>query len=371
MLNKGNKIGRLTQRLFPCIMILTCFSIAYMISVTNTVPYRLLATHYTNNVSNYVSMVTLAESRQTRINTTDIRYSILGNVITNNTNSTLPMRRQGQCDKCFQHNFKYVIENHVVCSPLTGEEQIDLLILVTTTPSNFDQRQVLRDTWLTHTKNNTAKVRHIFLFGKVKDMKIQDKILKESMTYNDVVQESFIDSYENLTYKTIMGFKWASLQCPKVKFVLKTDDDMFVNIPAVLNIARPNAVLLQTHVVGNCKQNPHPIRNKESKWYTPMESFPGKLFNSGFCAGTGYLTSLNVVKKVFEVSPNVPFFHLEDVYVGFCVRKLGYRLKALPGFHKKTLHQIIKLCQYKTRGVVTSHNLTAEYLRTIWAAKCL
>ena len=372
MLNREGRIGRLRQRLISCITILTFSVIAYMISVTNKVHYRVLITHYTNNVSNYVSMVKRNESRQTRINTTDnIRYSILGNVITNKTNFTLPMRRQGQCDNCFQHNFKYLIENHVVCNPLSGEEQVDLLILVTTTPSNFERRHALRDTWLTHTKNNTGKVRHVFLLGKVKDGKIQVSLQKESMTYNDVVQESFIDSYANLTYKTIMGFKWASQQCKTAKFILKTDDDMFVNVPAVLNIARANAVLLQTHVVGNCKQRPHPIRNKKSKWYTSVESFPGKLFYSGYCAGTGYLTSLNVVKKVFEVSPNVPFFHLEDVYVGFCVRNIGYRLKALSGFHKKRPHQEIKLCQYKTRGVVTSHNLTAEYLRTIWAAKCL
>ena len=368
---KGTRTGNLSQRVFSCTVILMLSAIAYMISVTNKVPYRVMVTHYTNNVSDYVSMVTLVESRQARINTNgNIRYSIFGNVITNNTNSTLQQKRQGQCDNCFQHSFTYIIENHVACESATDEGQVDLLILVTTSPAKFDQRQALRDTWLTHTKNNTGNVRHVFLLGQVKDRETQEKILTESKRYNDVLQESFIDSYENLTYKTIMGFKWASLQCRTAKFVLKTDDDMFVNVPAILKVAKANANLLKTHVVGNCLQRPHPIRNKNSKWYTSVESFPGKLFNAGYCAGTGYLTSLNVVKRVFEVSPNVPFFHLEDVYVGFCIRKLGLNLKALPGFHKKIPHRELKLCQYKTRTVLTSHNLTADFLRTIWAAKC-
>ena len=368
LLNRGR---RLTQRLFSCFMIVTFSVLAYMISMTNRIPHRVLVTHYTNNVSDYVSMITMAESREARINTKgNVRYNILGNMVTNSTNSTSRLRRQDRCDDCFQHNFRYITENNVVCSLFPDQEHVELLVLVTTTPSNFVQRHALRDTWLSHTRNNTAKVRHVFLFGKVNDMNIQDKIVKESKTFHDVLQENFIDSYENLTYKTIMGFKWASLQCQSAKFVLKTDDDMFVNIPAVLNIARTNANLLKTHIVGNCPQRPLPIRNKKSKWYTPVESFPGKFFSSGYCAGTGYLTSLNIVKKIYEESPHVPFFHLEDVYVGFCVRRLGYRLKALPGFHKKRPHQELKLCQYKTRDVVTSHNMTAEVLRTIWAAKC-
>ncbi len=43
------------------------------------------------------------------------------------------------------------------------------------------------------------------------------------------------DTYHNLTLKTVMGLKWASIFCPQAKFVLKTDDDIYVNLPLLLD----------------------------------------------------------------------------------------------------------------------------------------
>ena len=38
-----------------------------------------------------------------------------------------------------------------------------------------------------------------------------------------------MDTYRNLTLKTIMGMKWASNYCSGAKFILKIDDDMTPN----------------------------------------------------------------------------------------------------------------------------------------------
>ena len=40
----------------------------------------------------------------------------------------------------------------------------------------------------------------------------------------------FQDTYHNLTLKTIMGLKWMSIFCPQAQYVLKTDDDIYVNV---------------------------------------------------------------------------------------------------------------------------------------------
>ena len=40
----------------------------------------------------------------------------------------------------------------------------------------------------------------------------------------------FQDTYHNLTLKTIMGLKWTSIFCSQARFVLKTDDDIYVNV---------------------------------------------------------------------------------------------------------------------------------------------
>ena len=39
------------------------------------------------------------------------------------------------------------------------------------------------------------------------------------------------DTYTNLTLKTVMGLKWGAIFCPQAKYVMKTDDDIFINVP--------------------------------------------------------------------------------------------------------------------------------------------
>ena len=41
----------------------------------------------------------------------------------------------------------------------------------------------------------------------------------------------FQDTYRNLTLKTVMGLKWSAIFCPQARHVMKTDDDIFVNVP--------------------------------------------------------------------------------------------------------------------------------------------
>jgi Galactosyltransferase len=45
---------------------------------------------------------------------------------------------------------------------------------------------------------------------------LQENILEESLQHGDIIQEGFIDSYANLTVKSIMLLKWFS-QAPTNK----------------------------------------------------------------------------------------------------------------------------------------------------------
>ena len=87
----------------------------------------------------------------------------------------------------------------------------------------------------------------------------------------------------------MMRFKWTATKCGVAKAVLKTDDDMNINVPNVLDIVRNNFSSLQTNIVGSCAQRADPLRNQKSKWYASIHSYPWK-FYPGFCSGT--LTSI-------------------------------------------------------------------------------
>ena len=299
-------------------------------------------------------------------NKNNLDVNIFGNIMKDGRHLSSERQRQTRCDRCFKHDFKYEIENDDICKLHTNVSDITLLILILTSHRNKLQRNALRETWLTISKNNTGQVRYAFLLGEVPDTR--ESIAKENDQFKDFIQEDFIDSYENLTYKTVMGFKWAATKCAAAQFVMKTDDDMFVNVPNVLNLALNNSVLLQTNIVGKCFQMKKPNRDRKSKWFASNSSYPQNYY-AGFCSGTGYLTSMHVVNRIYKISPYVPFFHLEDVYVGLCIQRLGYIVEDMPVFNSQFLWS--RICIYRGHiRLATVHSVTIVALRQIWNAKC-
>ncbi|XP_060079870.1 beta-1,3-galactosyltransferase 1-like [Ylistrum balloti] len=280
-----------------------------------------------------------------------------------------PSDRLDNCESCFKHSFNYILDNDKICSRNDKSPEIDIVVMIFTIHKNRIQRDTIRRTWLTYAKNNSldSNIRYAFLLGAPADPAMNDKVKEEFNLFKDILQEDFKDSYSNLTYKTMMAFKWASTKCKEAKFVMKTDDDMYVNIPNIITAAKARKDQLQTSVGGACHQKAQPIRDQRSKWYASKRSFPGSHY-PGFCSGTGYVTSMNVVTKVFEVSQHVPFFHLEDVYVALCIRKLGYKLQAIANFNAGRFRA--DPCIYQGNTMMTSHQVPPDMMQKMWSGKC-
>ena len=51
-----------------------------------------------------------------------------------------------------------------------------------------------------------------------------------------------------------MGLKWMSIFCPKAKYVLKTDDDIFVNIPLLLEALQKESSKFSNRITGKERQ---------------------------------------------------------------------------------------------------------------------
>jgi hypothetical protein len=57
-------------------------------------------------------------------------------------------------------------------------------------------------------------------------MKGDDELLllgDENSRYGDVLYADFVDSYRNLTYKSLTSLYWAASKCPRASFVMKVD----------------------------------------------------------------------------------------------------------------------------------------------------
>lgn len=76
---------------------------------------------------------------------------------------------------------------------------------------------------ISETQNDSSHqdfaVKILFLLGQTTSNETQAKINTESDLYGDVIQESFLDTYNNLTLKTVMMLKWVNKNCQnKSKF---------------------------------------------------------------------------------------------------------------------------------------------------------
>ncbi len=108
-------------------------------------------------------------------------------------------------------------------------------MIVCSAVKNFDERQVIRDTWAKD-QRELSNVKVIFLLGQLKNATFQSNVTAESETFGDILQEGFIDTYANLTVKSMMLLKWYTKECHKVPYVLKTDDDMYINLKQLFQL---------------------------------------------------------------------------------------------------------------------------------------
>ncbi|ESN96139.1 hypothetical protein HELRODRAFT_189122 [Helobdella robusta] len=153
---------------------------------------------------------------------------------------------RARTDVVHPHPFKYLINSPEICAPLIpsyspstnqNDGNVYILIYVHTSPGNYRRREVIRRTWGNCVQYAPdVSVRIVFVMGvhpepdENKAKSLSESLRLEQDLYGDLVQEDFIDSYHNLTYKGVAALKWISLFCPNARFILKTDDDIFVNM---------------------------------------------------------------------------------------------------------------------------------------------
>ena len=135
-----------------------------------------------------------------------------------------------RCSDCFENYFQFSYSSLNICASDDGKsDTIDLLVVVTSQVKNIENRMALRRTWLSLAKNNTSNIRYIFLLWNIDDIRSIEDIGMENIVHKDIVIGYFTDNYEKLTIKTMAGILWTTRYCPNSKYMMKTDDDMWMN----------------------------------------------------------------------------------------------------------------------------------------------
>ena len=214
----------------------------------------------------------------------------------------------------------------------TCEHYYYLLILVSSAPANLDRRNNIRKTWASDKELKWPRWKTLFLLGQTPMQNLSESLLKEDGEFGDLVRANYIENYYNQTYKIQMGFEWAIRYC-KFSFLLKVDDDVFVDGIAVISYLSEPSTPKKELYVGNLIKRAKPVRKEDAKWSTSYDEY-GETFYPDYCSGFGFILSYDVVALFVEMFDFLPFFKIDDAYVGMLANENGIRARHSSGFEK-------------------------------------
>lgn len=233
-----------------------------------------------------------------------------------------------------------------------------LLVVICSSVNNARQRDAIRHTWAS---SLPVDVKVVFILGNTDHKEeLKKNITKESLTYKDIIQEDFLDTYQNLSLKTVGLLKWISTKCEKVKYVLKTDDDIFINVPLLLDDLRHT--VHSRFIMGNIIAGAQPVQDETSKYYTPKSVYSKPTYPK-YMSGSAYVISGDLVGDLYQAAVQTAPFWIEDIYItGLVAEKIDMQhiFNGKFGYKKRTLHP----CLFK--HVITGHYVTPAEMIKLW-----
>ena len=120
------------------------------------------------------------------------------------------------------------------CRQISAENR-SLFVAVISAPDHFKKRNLIRRMWPKHftnqTNNKLLDVKGFsFVIGLTNDSEVQQNITEESERYGDILQIDVQDNYRNLSMKVAGLMNWVNAHCSQIDFMLKVDDDVYVNV---------------------------------------------------------------------------------------------------------------------------------------------
>lgn len=249
-----------------------------------------------------------------------------------------------------------------------------LVILITTAPDHAVQRAAIRHTWCAASARAEREAggddeidalshhfQCVFLIGSTDNATTKRSIDAEMAAYGDIAKGSYVDSYRNLTSKVLAGFHWCVRHCGP-RFVLKTDDDCFVNVAVLLRlIAMQGDDDVYVGKVFSSPADTLVIRNARNRWAVSERDYP-PVYYPPYASGIGYLLSHGAMRRILAESRRVPAFPNEDAYIGVLADQAG--VAPTNSYRFTFISDKWTVCNYMY--LVVLHNVTALRQGELW-----
>ncbi|XP_036453939.1 beta-1,3-galactosyltransferase 2 [Colossoma macropomum] len=296
--------------------------------------------------------------------------SLLIFLLWNSSTSGLPSRSLAPLkDELYKvispSTYRYILNQPKLCE----RRNPFVVFMIPVTGEDSESRSAIRKTWGQDNLLPNVDITRLFFIGQPSEPNpnLEKHLQKESNAYGDIIQMDFLDTYRNLTVKTMMIMNWLATYCPSAQYAMKVDADIFINVPYLVHYLQSQASQ-QDYITGSVINDGRPRRNPHSKWYLSEEVYPESSFPP-YVSGAGYVFSIDLAKKISWASRFVRPIDMEDVYVGLCLHYLNVH----PVFSRtllpyKNLFEIRRLeydrCTFAQRIIITG--FTPSQLLNIW-----
>jgi len=182
----------------------------------------------------------------------------------------------------------------------------------------------------------------------------------------DFIQGNFVDSYVNLTYKTVMGLDWVEKFCSGTKFVLKVDDNTLIDpyhLVKCLFQKSPDGDI-ENFLYCSVYKNQGPVRRTSDKWHVPEDELKYAKYPP-YCESFVYIMSRDVSKKLYDATRALKYYWIDDVYVtGFAAFLANIKHTIMENGHSYKLLEVANI----SKNVKSSMFLLAKYemFRAYW-----
>ncbi|XP_038270998.1 UDP-GalNAc:beta-1,3-N-acetylgalactosaminyltransferase 1 [Dermochelys coriacea] len=262
----------------------------------------------------------------------------------------------------YKQNFFFTLRERFKCK----DTNPFLVVMVSSQPTDIEARQAIRVTWGSKKSWGDRQILVLFLLGQGAEredsldaLSIED----ESILYGDIIRQDFMDTYNNLTLKTIMAFRWVSEFCSNTKYIMKTDSDVFINpgnlVTFLQNINSSDSFFTGYPLIDNFS-----YRGFYRKTYISYDEYPFKVYPS-YCSGMGYILDGKLALKIYEMMSHIKPIKFEDVYVGICLNMINVNIHILEDTQLFFLHKInFNICKY--RHLIAVHGISSSEMIRFW-----
>ncbi|CAN8030499.1 unnamed protein product [Ixodes persulcatus] len=197
---------------------------------------------------------------------------------------------------------------------LNCKRNLDYLFFVHTSPDHHLHRNILRDALGKDSLSLAYNWTKVFFVGLPTNKDTSRAIETEAAVHGDIVVLPYYDTYKNLTYKFVYGMKWVTEYCSGVKYVVKIDDDVVVNLALMMKYL--NEVPASQARVLHCQVWEHMpvLRETNSPWYLSKDVHPNKEF-SEYCSGRGLLFRSSLLRPLYNATFCLQFHGIDDAFV--------------------------------------------------------